>query len=432
MERNSRQRLVRSMRTVAGGLGLVLLVVAVIGSRWDAGPITSPTDRFLSAAIGALLAAIAILGPRFGPLYRATAVVLLNSFLLAGSLELGSAAIERFKPEDEEEPETRNSILASQPFQQKHAVEFAAADAKRYEPYVLWRAAPYSGDTINVNEAGIRDIPAPPCREDGYKIVTFGGSAMWGAGAADSETIPAFLRAILKDQTAKPICVTNYSQVGYVLAQTVAELVNLLLKGERPDLVISYDGFNDVYVAYQQGLAHRHFHYEDARRIFEPDQTHWYQQLSLYWRVRGLPSGTGGWRDYTTMGIDAQELAEAIANHYFNSYTVMEALAEKWGFDIALFVQPIIVMGDKRLTAAETVVKNDIAEPLEELITQTYERLKRGAEQRGRLFYIADVFDDVGGEVWFDSVHVSGVGNRIVAERIASVLTKGGIPLTNR
>src|SRR5262249_12573095 len=160
-------------------------------------------------------------------------------------------------------------------------------------------------------------------------------------GAADAETIPAFLRELLED-TGRPVCVTNHAQNGYVIGQNVNALLELLLKGERPDLVISYDGFNDVYVAYEQGLANRQFTFSGFQKILNPDKSHWYHSLSIYYRLRPPPPETWQWHDYTTMGKSANALSADVANRYFNSYSVIEALAARWRFDFALFVQPTI------------------------------------------------------------------------------------------
>ena len=123
------------------------------------------------------------------------------------------------------------------------------------------------------------------------------------------------------------------------------------------------------------------------------------------------------------MGKDAEQLSEAVANHYLNSCSVVEALGEKWGFDVALFVQPFITLSKKALTQSEKVILDDQAEPLRTLMAAIYRRLEESTHTRKRLFYVADVFDGATGEIWFDLVHVSGEGNRIVAERMHSILS---------
>jgi hypothetical protein len=428
MEASNRDRFVHLSRAVAAAVGVLFLSAAVVGPHWKGNLIVSPKDQFLAVVIGVLLAAAAVRGPRFVRAYTAAAVVLLNTLILGCALEFGSSLIDRLTDDDEPEREINNAVLAARPAQLQHAAEYNESAPKQLEPYVLWRQKPYSGRSITITAAGLRDTPGSHCGGDAYKVFTFGGSAMWGVGAADSETIPAFLRAML-EEVGRPVCVTNYAQIGYVFGQNVTELIDLLMQGERPDLVISYDGHNDVYVAFEQGLAHRQFYFDGLKKIFEPEASHWYQDLSLYWRVNPPPPESWQWHDYSTMGKNADALSAEIANQYFNSYSVVEALAAKWGFDFALFVQPTISLSRKRLTDAERPVMKDAQDPqpLPPLMAATYGRLEKGALERKRLFYIADVFDDTVGEIWFDAVHVAPEGNKVVATRIATTLAKARI-----
>src|SRR5262249_49926141 len=157
-----------------------------------------------------------------------------------------------------------------------------------------------------------------------------------------------------------------------------------------PDLIISYDGYNDVYTAYEQGRAHRHFYYEEMEKAFQPKEPpHWYQELSLYWRFYWR-FHTWEWKDYSAMGIKAEDLSQAVANQYFEAYEVVKALAKEWKFDFALFIQPTLVMSQKTLTKGERPIRDDISEPLGRLTQMVYNRLKAGTDKRGCLFYMAD------------------------------------------
>lgn len=62
-----------------------------------------------------------------------------------------------------------------------------------------------------------------------------------------NETIPSYLAKYGYD-------VTNYGETGYVSMQELILLIQELKTG-KPDIVIFYDGFNDTFSAYQQGVA---------------------------------------------------------------------------------------------------------------------------------------------------------------------------------
>jgi hypothetical protein len=56
------------------------------------------------------------------------------------------------------------------------------------------------------------------------------------------------------------------------------------------------------------------------------------------------------------------------------------------------------------------------------LFEKIYARLAAGLRDRPRLRYLGDAFDGIDGDIWRDSVHVPGEGNRIVAARITEFL----------
>ncbi|MGO9118307.1 MAG: SGNH/GDSL hydrolase family protein [Desulfomonilaceae bacterium] len=124
----------------------------------------------------------------------------------------------------------------------------------RWEPYVYWRRERTEGRYVNVSESGVRRTWTSktsrtsdgPCR-----IWCFGGSTMWGDGARDKFTIPSHIAKILSQQMPSTnVEVVNFGEIAYVSTQEFLTLYMKLRQGERPDVVIFYDGVNDVYSAY--------------------------------------------------------------------------------------------------------------------------------------------------------------------------------------
>ena len=103
---------------------------------------------------------------------------------------------------------------------------------------------------------------------------------MWGVGARDDFTIASCLARELEGKGVR--CqVTNFGESGYVSTQEVIALVQQLRDGNVPDLVIFYDGVNDIYSAYQQqraGLPQNEFH---RAREFNLSQPRSYGALQL-------------------------------------------------------------------------------------------------------------------------------------------------------
>jgi len=127
----------------------------------------------------------------------------------------------------------------------------------RWQPYVYWVGAEYATKYINVDKEGFRRTYRSENKatcEHPLRIFTFGGSTMWGEGARDDETIASWIQKLL-DADAMCVEVTNMGQDGYVSTQEVLLLGEQLRMGNVPNLVIFYDGYNDIFSAEDNGVA---------------------------------------------------------------------------------------------------------------------------------------------------------------------------------
>ena len=157
------------------------------------------------------------------------------------------------------DPRASTEIYADQPWAVDYFRENRQVRMARWHSYVYWRHAPFEGAYINIDEQGIRRTwTDPQLREDADAplIYVFGGSTVWGEGARDDHTVPSCLAKLLAERGERAR-VVNFGQSGYVSTQEVIALMRSLQRGETPDLVIFYDGFNDVtssYFSRQAGL----------------------------------------------------------------------------------------------------------------------------------------------------------------------------------
>src|SRR6185436_1319072 len=116
------------------------------------------------------------------------------------------------------------------------------------KPYVDFAPpANYRSATVNTNERGFRGGPVanpkPPGRR---RVVVLGGSAAFGVGASSDEaTFPARLQAVLRARGGRDLEVVNAGAPAYVSGQELARLIFEVVDLE-PDVVIVYDGFNDL------------------------------------------------------------------------------------------------------------------------------------------------------------------------------------------
>ena len=125
-----------------------------------------------------------------------------------------------------------------------HFLEFSKLETE-YKDFVTWRRLPYSGKTINIDKNGFRFTKDYSDGNSKKNILFFGGSAMWGTGSNDENTIPSLYSKEYKLKTY------NFGESGYTSRQSLALLINLYLEEKiKPDknIIIFYDGFNDVFM----------------------------------------------------------------------------------------------------------------------------------------------------------------------------------------
>src|SRR5262245_35282669 len=125
-----------------------------------------------------------------------------------------------------------------------------------YQPWVQFSEPPYKGKLVNVDVDSlgfsIRKTQNEGQNEKwpGLRIFTFGGSNTFGYNVSDEHTWPSHLSGVLNKRAKElglniRIEVTNYGRGFYFSTQEVLLLVQLLRRGQRPNLVIFLDGGNE-------------------------------------------------------------------------------------------------------------------------------------------------------------------------------------------
>lgn len=289
----------------------------------------------------------------------------------------------------------------------------------RWHSYVYWRRAPYQGKYINIDENGIRRTWNPPPSPLQLKIFMFGGSTLWGTGARDDFTIPSL---VSKRLAAKNIdaWVTNFGEGGYVSTQEVIALMLELQKGNIPDVVVFYDGANDAFSAFQQGVAG--IPQNEYNRASEFNQINWrsgfVEKLALY-RVAGKLAEVLA-RNRATERADSQ-LANAVIDVYWSNVQIVESLAQKFGFAVVFYWQPDIY-SKKTLSAWE---KRQLDRYHEARFFQQVNQIsKQGlSTHAGDDFHdLSDTFVDVPTTVFIDAFHTSEAGNDKIADLIVQTM----------
>jgi lysophospholipase L1-like esterase len=380
--------------------------------------------------------------------YRTVAGVTLNTLILVGCLELaamGMFEIRSLSSRSAEQlvgegaPREKNSYYASKGWAAQYWHEFRLSRRERYYPYVGWRRGPFKGETINIDQRGIRLTPNADCSTNAYKVFVFGGSTMWGTGSPDWGTIPAYLQTGFGVLTTRPVCVVNFGESAYVSTQSLILLLRQLQSGNVPDLVLFYDGVNDVYAAYQSGEAGVHQNLDQIASKFDGRSNkvnpfiEWLDGSSSVALVKNViarlkqESQQGeNLVTYETLKVDRANLSASVARTYVANYKVVDALAHKYGFKFVFFWQPVIVAGKKPLTNEEQTITASLDPALVALYTSVYHNIEQTASHFENLYYMGHIFDEQNSGIWIDDMHVTPAGNQIIAAKMLSTLRERG------
>ncbi len=316
-----------------------------------------------------------------------------------------------------------------------------------YRPFVIWRANPLSEENLTINNDGLRVVPGASDHPSALQVFMFGGSTLLGWNTRDNATICAHIQRYLTLCSNEPVCVTNFSQHGYVNTQELIELQLQLRAGNIPDLVVFYDGANEIWSAVGCDTAGMHFRFQEIADLYEnrhfARETIAAQQgflhlaselnsIHLIRRIMGMEQDNSHvlfWEAEPSMCIlhgeefvDPAVFAGRIMNFYEGDLRILQALSREFGFEYRVFWQPVVLTGNKPLTSEERDIYNSLDSFIVSLFLEC-ERLAMELENRYDNFLcITDTFDDVDEAVYIDICHLNSKGDSLVAVRIYSDL----------
>jgi hypothetical protein len=367
--------------------------------------------------------------------WRAAALLLLNTlFLLAVAEGLAAAILWWTGP--------RPGAPVSEA---DRAAQVLSDDLDRltvdYWPHVGWRAHPLRSRTLNVDDGGNRVTPGAACEAGVFTVFVFGGSSVFGYGVADADTLPARLHGALTTRLGRPVCLRNFGQFGWSSTQGVIALLRELQERPAPELVVFYDGFNDVNILGDDGVgggAPRGApDYDGAVAVARADRhgavtallellrsSHLWEAVVRWRRAwRPAPSSPAGDQPPVTT-------PDAIVRAYITNVEAVRAIAGAHGFQAAFFWQPTLWVKAGARTADEQRLLADgpVRQGAPALLQATYPLVAAEAGRRAGLFYLGDIFDTTPAPTpYLDECHLTPAGNAAVAARIAGLLGAAGM-----
>jgi lysophospholipase L1-like esterase len=206
-------------------------------------------ERTLFAPVGATHA------PRRPVLRIATVVGVLALVLLAdlgagwvydevSNETHGTAAVADDTFDPASEPALRDSPWAAEALAEQNDLPATV------DPLVGYRFGDKSSTYTNLVN-GVRTSYQSQAPGKKVSVWFFGASALFGDGQRDDHTIPSEF-ARLAEADGIPVEVRNYGRPATAMWQELELFQQLVASGQKPDLVVFYDGFNDL--AWQMNL----------------------------------------------------------------------------------------------------------------------------------------------------------------------------------
>jgi lysophospholipase L1-like esterase len=324
---------------------------------------------------------------------------------------------------------------------------------ERWQPYVYFRQKPFRGETITIDNDGVRSTwqssrqPGDRGERGLVKILTLGGSSLWGWGARDDQTIPSLLARSLHAKGWR-VELKNLAEVGYVSTQDVIALTKELQAGYRPDIVLFYDGVNDTASALLEGepgvttneINRRHefnLLQSPARmaagltvKLVKDSGSYRFAQM-----VRRRLGGASESAQVASGTFKVPDVPEGVVEHFEANVTLVQSLAKSFGFRPLFFWQPTVFTKRALVPVErEEAQKFAWAEPFMNHVydcMKSSSRLKSDAEFRD----LSAIFDDTEGLVFIDYCHTTEAANARIAsamtERVLELLS-GRVPVDRK
>jgi hypothetical protein len=387
-----------------------------------------------------------------------TLLVLVNVGAFVTSLLLPKGEAASAAGEAKDSPQTRYPNMAALAWAPTHFGELDRL-AMRYHSFVGWRRKPFQGETITIDERGIRQSTDDP-GSDAPVVGMFGGSTLWGTGVRDDGTIASSMNR----QGGGAYRAVNYGETGYRAIQGYLTLVGEYQAGSKFSHVVFYDGVNDVYTGCRADIPpYAHYfdrqyaeiidYFGETAKAFEagrddagasPDVTPSASTLvqpvvDLLNRLYGRPAPSilGADRissilnNTATFECDRDPArAEAAARMLVTSWTDAAALAKREGAEFTAFLQPVAYFTTSDVSylglEGDFNAQARLKAQYEAVYPRIRELAREAASKHGfRFVDLSAALDQPDAAYYIDFCHVSPNGNEVLARAIAQAAMGG-------
>jgi hypothetical protein len=298
----------------------------------------------------------------------------------------------------------------------------------KWTPYVYTRELPVSGTDITIGADGLRKTASfvSAGTPGVQRIYFFGGSTVWGTGARDDFTIPSDVARILNAQNT-PAEVMNFGDPGYVSTQDMILFQIQLARGNVPNVAVFYGGSNDIFSAWQQGVAgfpqnefNRSKDFTLGRTIANGD----------IFEVAGAVYAKGPPVNAPLIASPGDALG--IVDRFLANVRLIRAMAAAYNVNVIFIWQPMLFfkqpLSDWENKAYQTTQQQfpGLDTLTRQVDTALRQRVHDGQGQG--VIVLSDLFQGDTRNIFFDNVHITEEGNLTVSEKIGPLLSQKAYP----
>lgn len=297
-----------------------------------------------------------------------------------------------------------------------------------WSPYVYWKTNAFKGQYININDDSTRKTWTPPfdLNKPVYEIFIFGGSTLWGWGARDDQTIPSLISKVLYNKYGIQSKITNYGEIGYINTQEFIRFIKELQQDKVPQVVVFYDGLNDVFTALQSRVAgipqnefKREKEFKDSifRKLFDS-----FIAKSALYKVIFEVFGNGSIESDSKLLSSEylNQLSDQIASVHIANMKIIKSISSELKIKSLFYWQPVIfTKNDLSYPEREFAELHNYAKPLS---IKTNDKMQ--SSQELGFYNISNILSGYNKSFYIDPWHIDEKGNEIIANRIAEDIYK--------
>ncbi len=299
-----------------------------------------------------------------------------------------------------------------------------------YRSFIGWRSNNLNLKYTNIS--GTYRVRKSKGESINNSVWFFGGSTMWGDGASDSQTIPSHFYSLTN------IPVYNFGDSSWNSRQSVNQLINAIGDDHKPDLVIFYDGVNDIAhqcrseiklvpahsreKQIQNSLKRPPIQKRISKFIVNP-----YIVLAKKFNIQ-LPAFNIQLPEFNC-DIN-KEKARLIASHLINNWYTAYALSKSKDFEFYGILQPTLFTtktNSEYFSSLEEKKNFQIANQYNIVYSLILKEIEKRCESDKE--FCSTLIDgtnwlDGTNNIFIDFCHVNSLGNEVIAQRLKSLLKK--------